>query len=60
MEFRKRDLKPEEDMRVFAYNLESLPRRAMRGLGEAKLDVLLKRLYIFLFLTFENGERFST
>ena len=34
MEFRKRDIKREEDIQVFAYNLKSLLRKAMAGLGE--------------------------
>ena len=46
MEFRKRDRKPDEDIQVFAYNSESLLRRAMPNLGETERDVLLKQQFI--------------
>lgn len=46
MEFRKRQRKPEEDIQVFAYNLESLLRRAMPGLGASERDTLLKQQFI--------------
>ena len=42
MEFRKRERKPEEDIQVFAYNLESLLRRTMPKLGANERDILLK------------------
>ena len=46
MEFRKRERKPEEDIQVFAYNLESLLRRAMPKLGANERDILLKQQFI--------------
>ena len=46
MEFRKREPKPEEDIQVFAYNLESLLRRAMPKLGANERDILLKQQFI--------------
>jgi hypothetical protein len=46
MEFRKRERKPEEDIQVFAYNLESLLRRAMPKLGANECDILLKQQFI--------------
>jgi hypothetical protein len=46
MEFRKRDRKSEEDIQVFAYNLESLLRRAMPKLGANERDILLKQQFI--------------
>ena len=46
MEFCKRERKPEEDIQVFAYNLESLLRRAMPKLGANERDILLKQQFI--------------
>ena len=43
IEFRKQECKPEEDIQVFAYNLESLLRCAMPRLGANKCDILLKK-----------------
>ena len=40
MEFRKRERKPEVDIQVFAYNLESLLRRAMPKLCGNERDIL--------------------
>ena len=43
MAFRSRKWKPDEDIQVFAYNLEALLRRAMPALGENQRDTLLKQ-----------------
>ena len=46
MAFRSRTRKPDEDIQVFAYNLEALLRRAMPNIGNADREVLLQQQFI--------------
>lgn len=46
MAFRSRARKPDEDIQVFAYNLEALLRRAMPALRGNERDTLLKQQFI--------------
>ena len=46
MAFRSRARKPDEDIQVFAYNLEALLRRAMPGIENGDRNVLLQQQFI--------------
>ena len=46
MSFRDRMRKPDEDIQVFAYNLEILLRRAMPKIGEGDRGALLKQQFV--------------
>ncbi|CAB4039089.1 zf-CCHC domain containing [Paramuricea clavata] len=46
MAFRSRTRKPDEDIQVFAYNLEALLRRAMPKIENGDRDVLLQQQFI--------------
>jgi hypothetical protein len=46
MTFRSRTRKPDEDIQVFAYNLEALLRRAMPKIENGDRDVLLQQQFI--------------
>ena len=46
MEFRGRTRKPEEDIQVFAYNLEALLRRAMPNVADGDRSTLLKQQFV--------------
>lgn len=46
MAFRSRTRKPDEDIQVFAYNLEALLRRAMPNIENGDRDVLLQQQFI--------------
>ena len=46
MEFRGRTRKPEEDIQVFAYNLEALLRRAMPNVADSDRSTLLKQQFV--------------
>ena len=46
MAFRSRTRKPDEDIQVFAYNLEALLRRAMPEIENGDRDVLLQQQFI--------------
>ena len=46
MAFRSRTRKPDEDIQVFAYNLEALLRRAMPNIENADREVLLQQQFI--------------
>ena len=46
MAFRSRIKKPEEDIQVFAYNLEVLLRRAMPKIEKGDGEILLKQQFI--------------
>ena len=46
MSFRGRMRKPDEDIQVFAYNLEVLLRRAMPKIGEEDRGTLLKQQFV--------------
>ena len=46
MAFRSRMRKPDEDIQVFAYNLEALLRRAMPNIEKSDRDTLLKQQFV--------------
>ena len=46
MAFRSRMRKPDEDIQVFAYNLEALLRRAMPNIEKGDRDTLLKQQFV--------------
>jgi hypothetical protein len=46
MAFRSRMRKPDEDIQVFAYNLEALLRRAMRNIEKGDIETFLKQQFV--------------